>query len=139
MNVAVESNTVKYDSVPAFHPLLIFHPASDPLPSKSINDLESNLVIKFSFKTSRRKNAPEVFDIVATGNVISSAGVAPPTAVPGDVAEAVPGGLPAAAQGSTGSLHLGGSLFGGAGSGDLCVFLSEASWRSGLLASLQPA
>ena len=47
MNVAVESKTVRYDVVPAFHPLFIFHAASEPLASKSTNDLESNLVVKF--------------------------------------------------------------------------------------------
>ena len=39
---AVESKTVRYDVVPPFQPLLIFHAASAALASKDINSLLSN-------------------------------------------------------------------------------------------------
>ena len=42
----VESKTVRYDVVPPFQPLLIFHAHSEPFASKDMNALESNLVTK---------------------------------------------------------------------------------------------
>ena len=86
MNVAVESNTVKYDSVPAFHPLLICHADSDPVPSKLRNGLELIRVVNSDCRISNLEIGSEttegLVDRELILNVTSFAGERPPSAVP---------------------------------------------------------